>query len=292
MVATGDARLALALSLVQAAGRHALAEAGRCQVEWKGEGERVTDVDREVQARIIREVTTQFPGDGVLAEEGDLALGADREFVWAIDPLDGTNNYALGIPCFAVSIGILHGGVPCAGVVHDPNTGFCCWAVRGQGAFAGARRLRLAGRALGPASNVSARVPLDPEFQPLVLEWLERYKFRGFGSVALHLAYAALGAVDVVLDHRASLWDLAGGAAVLLEAGGVVTEPCGRPLFPVDRARYRGGPLPFLAGNPVAHAEVLAVAMRPGDPGGSRAPRRGGSGAPGASSKWSEFPDL
>jgi myo-inositol-1(or 4)-monophosphatase len=268
-----DARLSLALSLVQAAGRQALVGAERCRVEWKDEGDRVTDVDRAVQARLIRDVTNQFPGDGVLAEEGDLALGADREFVWAIDPLDGTNNYALGIPCFAVSIGILHHGVPYAGVVHDPNTGFCCWALRGQGAFARDRRLALPGRALGPASNVSVRVPLNPDFQPVVADWLQRYKFRGFGSVALHLAYAALGAVDIVLDHRASLWDLAGGAAILLEAGGVVTEPGGRPLFPLDRARYRSGPMPFLAGNPVAHAEVLAAARQAARPGLAPGPR-------------------
>jgi myo-inositol-1(or 4)-monophosphatase len=260
LVETSDPRLSLALSLVHAAGRYALAGAERCQVEWKHEGERVTDIDREVQARMAREVTTCFSGDGLLAEEGNLALGVDREFLWVIDPLDGTNNYALGIPCFAVSIGILQRGVPYGGVVYDPNTGFCCWAIRGQGAFARDRRLTLPGRALGPASNVSARVPLDPDFQPVVLEWLQRCKFRGFGSVALHLAYAALGAIDVVLDHRASLWDLAGGAAILLEAGGVITEPGGRPLFPLDRARYRSGPMPFLAGNPVAHAQILASA--------------------------------
>jgi myo-inositol-1(or 4)-monophosphatase len=260
---TPDIRLSLALRLAHAAGRQALAGAWPCHVEWKDEGNRVTDVDREVQARIIREVTAWFPEDGLLAEEGDLARGADREFVWAIDPLDGTNNFALGIPCFAVSIGILRAGVPFAGVVHDPNTGFCCWAVRGQGAWMPSRRLALSGRPLGPGSNVSARVPFDPGFRPLLLGWLERYRFRGFGSVALHLAYAALGALDVVLDHRASLWDLAGGAAVLLEAGGVITEPGGRPLFPLDPSRHTRGPVPFMAGNPVAHAEILAAEAKP-----------------------------
>lgn len=154
-----------------------------------------------------------------------------------LDPLDGTNNYALGIPCFAVSLGIFQLGVPYAGVVHDPNTGFTCWAVRGEGAWAGDHRMVLRGRPLTEASNISARVPLDPTLTPGVVEWLRRHKSRAFGSVALQLGYAALGALDVVLDHRAALSDLAGGASVLLEAG--------------------GGPVPFLAGNPVGHAAAV-----------------------------------
>ena len=141
----------------------------------------------------------------------------------------------------------------------SPNTGFRCWALRGHGAFAGDRRLALAPRALDAASNVSVRVPLGPELEPLVSQWLREYKFRGFGSVALHLAFAALGAIDLILDHKAALWDLAAGAAMLLEAGGRITSPAGRPLFPFDVASYRGAPVPFLAGNPLAHAAAAAI---------------------------------
>lgn len=94
--------------------------------------------------------------------------------------------------------------------------------------------------------------------EPLVSRWLREHKFRGFGSVALHLAFAALGAVDLVLDHKATLWDLAAGAAVLLEAGGCITTPAGRPLFPFYVAGYRGALVPFLAGNPLAHAAAAA----------------------------------
>jgi myo-inositol-1(or 4)-monophosphatase len=211
-----------------------------------------------IQSRLVEEIHACFPQDGVVAEEGEAAAPSDREFVWAVDPLDGTNNYVLGIPCFAVSIGILRDGLPPAGVVHDPNTGFTCSARRGQGAFAADRALTLEARPLTAASNVGARVPLDPRFEPLVIEWLQRYKFRGFGSVALHLGYAAIGALDVLLDHKATLWDLAAGAEVLLEAGGVITDPGGQPLFPAGAAAYRGAPMPFLAGNPSAHAQALS----------------------------------
>jgi fructose-1,6-bisphosphatase/inositol monophosphatase family enzyme len=125
----------------------------------------------------------------------------------------------------------------------------------------GGRRLKLVGRPLDVSSNVSVRVPIDPDLEPVIAGWLRRYKLRGFGSVALHLAYAALGAIDLVLDHKAALWDIAGGAAILLEAEGRVTDPRGRPVFPVDAARYEGAPIPFLAGNSSSH-DLAATACR------------------------------
>jgi myo-inositol-1(or 4)-monophosphatase len=254
-----DPRLALALTIAHEAGRHALAAPGREAFTWKRPGERVTATDTALQTRLLEAIRARFAGDGTLAEEGDVAAGLDREFVWILDPLDGTNNYALGLPCFTVSIGVFRLGMPYAGVVHDPNTGFTVGAIRDQGAWLGERRLTLRGQPLSEASNISARIPLDPALAPVVIGWLERHKFRAFGSVALHLAYTALGAIDVVLDHRAALWDLAAGASVLQEAGGVVTDPRGGPLFPFDLAAYRGGPVPFLAGNPLAHAAAVSA---------------------------------
>jgi myo-inositol-1(or 4)-monophosphatase len=255
---SGDARLRLALALAHQGGRQAAAARGRARVGWKGPGDRVTDVDVAIQSHLVGRIRACFPDDGIVAEEGLAADPGPREFVWAVDPLDGTNNFALGIPCFAVSIGILRHGLPHAGVVRDPNTGFTCSAMLGQGALAGDRAIVLMGQPLTAASNVAARVPLDPELAPVVSDWLRRYKLRGFGSVALHLAYAAIGALDVVLDHKATLWDVAAGAAVLLEAGGAITDPGGQPLFPPGAAAYGGAPMPFLAGNPSAHAEALS----------------------------------
>ena len=226
-------------------------------VDWKGPGDRITDVDIAIQACLVERIRASFPDDGIVAEEG-LAIDPEvREFVWVVDPLDGTNNFALGIPCFAVSIGILRQGMPYAGVVHDPSTGFTCSAMRGHGAMVAGLTLRLAARPVTAASNVAVRAPLDPELTLVTIGWLRRYKLRGFGSVALHLAYAAMGALDVVLDHKATLWDLAAGAALLLEAGGTITDPRGQPLFPPNAAAYGGAPVPFLAGNERAHAEAL-----------------------------------
>jgi myo-inositol-1(or 4)-monophosphatase len=255
---SGDDRLRLAVALAHQGGRQAVAARGTARVGWKAPGDRVTDVDVAIQVRLVDRIRTCFPGDGIVAEEGAAADPGEREFVWAIDPLDGTNNFALGIPCFAVSIGILRHGLPHAGVVHDPNTGFTTWAARGQGAVAGGQTIVLGEQPLTEASNVAVRVPLDPDLAAAVTGWLRRYKLRGFGSVALHLAYAAIGALDVVQDHKATLWDVAAGAAILLEAGGRITDPRGRPLFPPAASAYRGAPMPLLAGNPTAHAQALA----------------------------------
>jgi myo-inositol-1(or 4)-monophosphatase len=251
--ASADPRLFLALALADEAGRLAVSGQKGTAVGWKGPGDRVTEMDLRIQSQILAAIARDFPGDGVLAEEGDPAM-ADREFVWIVDPLDGTNNYALGIPCFAISVAIFHRGEPYAGVVHDPNTGFRGWALRGHGAFAGEGRLAVRPRPLDAASNICVRVPVEADLEPLVFPWLRAHKFRGFGSVALHLAFTALGAIDLVLDHKAALWDLAAGATVLLEAGGCITTPTGRSMFPFDVAAYRGAPVPFLAGNPLAHA--------------------------------------
>src|SRR5262245_15931859 len=101
-----DSRLALA----REGGRLAVAAQGRVAVAWKGPGDRMTTVDTAIQSRIVKEIGNAFPGDGMLAEEEPHATTADREFVWVIDPLDGANNFALGVPCFVVSIGILRAG--------------------------------------------------------------------------------------------------------------------------------------------------------------------------------------
>jgi myo-inositol-1(or 4)-monophosphatase len=266
-----DPRLHLARDLARQGGRLALISRDRMLVGWKGPGDRVTDVDVAVQRALVEGIRRRFPADGVVGEEVALAEVDDREFVWVVDPLDGTNNYALGIPCFAVSVGILRDGRPYAGVVHDPNTGLTCWAARKGGAFRDGRALAVEPRSLTEASNIAVRAPLDPELEPVLVGWLERHKLRGFGSVALHLALAATGSLDLVQDHRATLWDIAAGAVILEEAGGVITDPAGHELFPPDDSAYRGRAMPFLAGNPAAHSEAVARCRAPRRRDGDRA---------------------
>ena len=109
-----------------------------------------------------------------------------------------------------------------------------------------------------------ARTPYRDGVPRVVERWLTRYRLRRVGSTALHLCYFATGALAFVHDQRASLWDIAGAAPVVVEAGGVLTAERGAPLFPLDPDAYEGRPIAFLAGDPIAHDESLSEMLEVG----------------------------
>ena len=231
----------------------------RPRVAWKDDDSMVTDADLAIEDLLTREITAAFPDDSVLGEERRPATPPSVDgHLWLIDPVDGTNNFGRGIPGFSVSIGVLRDGRPLAGVVYDPFTRQLFSAGIGEGAWLNGRPLRIDPAALGPRSLFSIRAPYPAGVPPYVGRWLGRYRLRRPGSTALALCYVAAGALAFVHDHRASLWDVAGAAPVLLEAGGTLTDPTGRDLFPPSGEALRGAPLAFLAGDPLAHHQSLA----------------------------------
>jgi myo-inositol-1(or 4)-monophosphatase len=179
-----------------------------------------------------------------------------------VDPLDGTENFGQGMPGFSVSVGILRDGMPLAGAVYDPIADWLYTACAGHGAYVNGRRLVVRPQALSPHSFVAIRTPYHGQVQAFILRWLCRHRLRRFGSTALQLCYVASGGLAVVHDQRALLWDIAGAAPVLLEAGGILTRPDGSSLFPLEAGRYHGEPIAFLAGDPGGHAEGLAEIRR------------------------------
>jgi myo-inositol-1(or 4)-monophosphatase len=255
----GDLRAATAGRLAHVAGKMALDLFESGQVAWKSDGSMVTSADIEVQTWLEREIGQAFPEDGVLGEEG-LEPGPrrlDAEYVWVLDPVDGTNNFGRGIPGFCVSVGILRHGMAYAGAVYDPIADQLFTACDGAGAWCNERPLRVEPVALSGRSLFSIRTPW-PEGVPSYVEgWMRRHRMRRLGSTALQLCYVALGALGFVHDHGASLWDLAGAAPVVIEAGGLITTPEGGALFPIEPRRYKGEALSFLAGDPSAHKEAL-----------------------------------
>jgi myo-inositol-1(or 4)-monophosphatase len=249
----------LAADLAVRGGRLALEYFHRAQVSWKADGSMLTDADLAIQAALTAEIARVFPDDAVIGEEGRvLAEEGGAHHAWVLDPVDGTNNFGRGLPGFSVSIGVLRNLQPFAGAVYDPISRWLFTACIGRGAWLNDRPLRTRPAPLTRASLVSIRTPMEEGTPPFVEEWLRRYRLRRFGSTALHLCYVALGALDLVHDDRASLWDVAGAAPVLLEAGGLLGTPAGGPLFPVTAAHLAGAPLAFLAGNPGGHAQALA----------------------------------
>ncbi len=252
-----EPRWAAAVRLARLGGRLALERFGHTRVEWKSDDSMVTDADLLIQERLTAEIEAAFPGDLVVGEEGAPDAAALRAHVWALDPIDGTNNFGRGLPGFAVSVGVLAAGVPTIGAVYDPLADQLFTACPGRGAWQGTRRLALRGAALGPRSVISVRTPFPGGVPPAVVDWLTRYRLRRTGSTALHLCYVASGALAFVHDHGASLWDIAGAAPVLLEAGGRLTTPQGGPLFPVAAAVLSGARLALVAGDPIAHRHAL-----------------------------------
>ena len=255
-----DRRAAAATEVARLAGKIALDYFEHAEVSWKADDSMVTEADVAIQSWLEDEIAAAFPSDGILGEEGltRSRLRPGARFVWVIDPVDGTNNFGRGIPGFAISVGVLRDGLPFAGAVYDPVSSQLFAACVGQGAWLNGRRLRVAPVALSSRSLFSIRSPFASEVPGYVSHWLQRYRLRRFGSTALQLCYVAAGALAFVHDHRASLWDIAGAAAILVEAGAVITAEDGGPLFPIDPSRYGGEPIAFLAGDPAGHRLSLA----------------------------------
>lgn len=165
---------------------------------------------------------------------------------------------AAGYPGFTISIGVLRDRMPFVGAVYDPVSRWLFTACAGRGAWVNDRPLHVVAASLSRSSLVAIGNPIEAGVPPVVEEWLRRYRLRRVGSTALHLCYVALGALDLVHDHRTSLREVAGAAAVVLEAGGVVTLADGRPIFPPAPAQLAGAPMAVLAGNLTSHGQALA----------------------------------
>jgi len=268
----GRARVVADLALL--GGRLALDRFHHARVASNHDDTVVTAADLEIQEALGREIARLFPTDGLVGEER--SIGAPRHeshYTWILDPLNGTNDFARGMPGFAVSVGVLRDRVPFAGAVYDPVARWLFTGCVGRGAWLNDRPLRVrdgfAGRCL-----FTVRTPYETGVPEYVEGWMRRHRLRRFGSTALHLCYVALGGLDFVHDDCASLWDIAGAAPVLLEAGGVLTTDGGEPVFPVTATHAAGAPIALLAGHPTSHAEAVrdVRATRHAEPMGAAAP--------------------
>jgi myo-inositol-1(or 4)-monophosphatase len=229
------------------------------RVELKGAIDLVTEHDRASEDYIVGEIARRFPGHAVLAEEsgGTGATPADPPpYRWIIDPLDGTTNFAHGLPFFCVSLALEAAGVRTLGVLHDPLRDECFAARLGGGATLNGAPIRVSPeRSLADALGCTG-FPYDvrekPEetlrfFAPL----LPRMRgVRRLGSAALDLAYVACGRLDLFWEVKLHPWDVAAGILVVEEAGGRVTDFAGGPVEP--------DPIEIAASNGALHDALLA----------------------------------
>jgi myo-inositol-1(or 4)-monophosphatase len=216
----------------------------------------VTASDRRSETAILEVLARETPGVAVLAEEGG---GTRAGTMWAVDPLDGTTNFTRGFPVVAVSVGLVHDGVPIAGVVIAPFLGLEFTVSEGKGATLNRERLP-ALRPRDPSRAVLATgYPFRKKermslYRPVVEGALARFEdLRRAGAAALDLAWTAAGTFDGYFELNLNTWDLAAGAALVLEVGGRVSDWSGG-----DSWIEKGD---ILAAAPEVHEVLLKLAQ-------------------------------
>lgn len=251
-------RIAAGLSSVRARTGYMHEHFGKAESMWKHDGTRVTAVDLAISRTTFEELRAQFPDDQFFSEEtepGGAPVPMTAPFAWIIDPVDGTNNYALGVPVCAISLALLEHGVPVCGFVYDLGTRTLIHGGPAMGLFADGAPIH---RLPSPTSDnriVAMHSPIDARHMPVVQAVLQRYKLRGFGSGALHLTYVALGRVDACLDFTVRVWDIA-AAWAFCQATGVETLFFSGPVFPMQAFDLHMKPIRYLAADAAAIAEL------------------------------------
>ena len=221
----------------------------------------MTDSDLAISAAILAALSAEFPGDQFFSEESAQVSGPvarTAEWSWLLDPIDGTNNFALGIPLTAISLALLHNGSPAYGFVYDLGRRALLHGGSGSGVHVDDRPLAHEFGRSGGERIVAVHTPLDKRHIPGLLAIVGRYKLRAFGSGALHLAYASTGMVDACMDFTVRVWDIAAAAAFCGETGAELHYFNGSP-FPLEKFDLKMTPLRYLAGSPQACAEILAA---------------------------------
>ena len=217
------------------------------KVNTKGPNDFVSEVDQAAEQAIIETLLAAYPGHGILAEESGRAHGAkDSEFVWIIDPLDGTTNFLHGFPVYAVSIALAHRGQVQQAVVYDPTRNDLFYASKGRGAFLNDKRLRVSKRTRLQESLIGTGFPFrkGDNFKRYV-EMFEQVMqhcagVRRPGAAALDLCYVAAGWYDGFFETGLSAWDVAAGSLIITEAGGLVGNFTGEADFLYQREAVAG----------------------------------------------------
>jgi myo-inositol-1(or 4)-monophosphatase len=213
----------------------------RIQVTRKQHNDFVTEVDQAAEAAIIETLREAYPEHGFLAEEtGEIAgsQAADQpSHVWIIDPLDGTTNFIHGFPQYAVSIALAVDGVTQQAVVYDPTRDELFTATRGAGAYLNNRRLRVAGRLKMADALIATGFPYreDQDIEAYLKAFAQMTRqcagLRRPGAASLDLAYVAAGRVDGFFEQGLKPWDMAAGALLITEAGGLVGNYAGEDAY-------------------------------------------------------------
>ncbi|MBS3954005.1 MAG: inositol monophosphatase [Methylomicrobium sp.] len=231
---------------------------GRLQINYKSKNDYATEVDRMAEQEIIRIIKAAFPEHAILAEESGEHEGND--YVWIIDPLDGTTNFLHGFPQFAVSIALKLKDRIEIGVIYDPLRDELFTAERGGGAMMNSRKIRVTAQANMTGALLGTGFPfknlqhIDAYLGMFKALSIDTAGIRRAGAAALDLAYVAAGRLDGFWEIGLQPWDMAAGVLLIKEAGGVATD------FTFGDTYLDSGNL--IAGNPKMH-QLIYKAIEP-----------------------------
>jgi myo-inositol-1(or 4)-monophosphatase len=252
MTQTLHPMLNIAVKAARAAGsiiNRAALDVERLQVTAKGVNDFVTEVDQAAEQAIIEVLLTAYPGHGILAEESGRQHGAKHsEYLWIIDPLDGTTNFIHGLPVYAVSIALAFRGKVEQAVVYDPSRNDLFFASKGRGAFLNDRRLRVSKRIRIAEALIGTGFPFRKgDSLARYLKMMETVMsqcagLRRPGAAALDLCYVAAGWYDGFFETGLSPWDVAAGSLMITEAGGLIGNFTGDSDFLYQREVVAGCP--------------------------------------------------
>ncbi len=225
-------------------------------VSTKQQSDYVTEVDRAAETAIVEVLREAYPSHAILAEESG-ASGPESDYQWIIDPLDGTTNFIHGFPQYAISIALAHKGILNHAVIYDTNRNELFTASKGGGAFLNDKRIRVSKRAKLAESLIGTGFPYRSfthidTYLAIFKELTQKTSgLRRPGAASLDLAYVAAGRLDGFWEFGLSPWDMAAGALLIAEAGGLVGDLSGESDYLATGN--------IIAGNPKVFSQLLQL---------------------------------
>ena len=234
---------------------------------WKKDGTRVTDVDETISTEIFTRLATRFPEDDYCSEEAvetPEPTSLSSEFAWVLDPVDGTNNYAVGVPECAISLGLLQNGFPVYGFIYDYGRDNLLHGGPELGSFEGKNPVQAATKLVNEKLTFCMHFPIPIEKLNSLGDALQEWRIRCPGSAAMGLANVATGRLDGCLEFRSKPWDCAAGHAIC-EGAGARFYFLDTPVFPMREFSTNMSACPFRVGSDLFHKNICrALKIRHG----------------------------
>jgi len=229
----------------------------RSMIEFKGLNDLVSYVDKEAEKRLVTGLKKLIPESGFIAEEGTEPR-TDRDYLWIVDPLDGTTNFTHGIPVYSVSVALSYRSKLMLGIVYEINKDECFWSTE-EGAYCNSKKIHVSDQSELAAGIVATGFPfhkfenLDNYMNILTSLMKSSHGIRRFGSAAVDLAYVACGRFEAFFEYNLHPWDVAAGAYIVQCAGGQVTDFSGGDDYLFGKE--------IIAAN-ITHSEILQLVQK------------------------------